>query len=230
MKLKIKKLISIVFLTVLFVYLTMSYLHTFAQIIIGPPDLSPPSFRTDPINRPHLSPLRPWGADVIDRDTPVVDLIDRDPRLMRFRELIYATEIKDILITEGPFTVFVPVNDAFYRFPDESNLALLREENGDRLRDLVMYHVIRGRDIMPAELQNMTAITTMHGDSIDIRTVEGRVFVGNAEVTGYYMQGSNGVVYIIDTILFPGYSNRTLESFLHPVDTARARRVPLNRY
>jgi uncharacterized surface protein with fasciclin (FAS1) repeats len=228
MRLKIRKLFLILLIAGSLFYLTISNVNTFAQIIIGPPDLSPPSFRTDPLNRPHLSPLRPWGADVIDRNTPVVDLINRDPRLMQFRELIYATEVKDILITEGPFTVFVPVNDAFYRFPDESRLKLLREENGDRLRDLVMYHVIRGRAVMPDELRNMKTITTMHGDSLDIRTVEGRVFIGNAEITGYYMEGSNGMIYIIDTVLFPGYSNRTLENFLYPVDS-RNQRPPINR-
>jgi uncharacterized surface protein with fasciclin (FAS1) repeats len=55
-----------------------------------------------------------------------------------------AADLEDAL-TEGPFTVFAPTDDAFGKLPDGIVNALIKPENKEDLTSILTYHVLVGK-------------------------------------------------------------------------------------
>ena len=70
------------------------------------------------------------------------------------------------------------------------------------LRSVLTYHVVSGR-LTAADLQGRDYVTTLNGERLRVRTVNGRVMVGNATVAMADVAASNGVIHAIDTVLMP---------------------------
>lgn len=112
-----------------------------------------------------------------------------------------AAEYVDALSNAGPFTVFAPTDAAFGKLPEGTVENLVKPENKETLRNILEYHVYVGvltenmiQDGMKLNQVNLENITfTKNGDKI---TVNGANVLGSA-------RGSNGIVYIIDTVLLP---------------------------
>ena len=54
---------------------------------------------------------------------------------------IKAAGLVDTLKGPGPFTVFAPTNDAFNALPPGTLDMLMKPENKDKLKDILLYHV-----------------------------------------------------------------------------------------
>jgi transforming growth factor-beta-induced protein len=133
-----------------------------------------------------------------------------------FSTLIAAVEAADpsilsLLLSSGPseqgLTLFAPTNDAFTaagitELPDQATL------------DAVLaYHVIDGTVMaadLPATTVGAAAITTLGGDFYLTNKGAGVFINGNSEVTDTDIEGSNGVVHVIDRTLLPP-SNTVVE-------------------
>ena len=113
------------------------------------------------------------------------------------------------LMSDGPFTVFAPSNDAFAKALCEldleySELASMEEA----LRDIVLYHVlpmkVSAKQAMA--LSNGTKVATATTDDTDQLTVmstDSEVMVDQATVVMADVMASNGVVHVIDSVLLP---------------------------
>lgn len=123
-----------------------------------------------------------------------------------------AADLATMLSEPGNYTVFAPSNQAFEKLPQKQRDALMMPENKEMLVSVLQYHVVPGR-ISPEQLAN--AIKNNNG-SYKVKTVKGdeltfsmsgdqyvikdgsgkkaQVILGNQEA-------SNGIVYIIDTVL-----------------------------
>ena len=110
----------------------------------------------------------------------------------------------------GPYTVFAPTNDAF------NDLYTLLEVDGvddiavETLRNVLLYHVVparvfstdltNGAMVDPA-LEGMTTFTVNLGDAVTI--TDGNADTMDAEVTGFNVLATNGVIHIIDKVILP---------------------------
>ena len=112
------------------------------------------------------------------------------------------------------WTVFAPTNDAFDALPAGVVESLLKPENANTLKYILMYHV--SPDLLPA-----SDITTMLGDAengeINPPTLYGKLTamaegesvmlkdaMGNtATVTQTDIKASNGIIHLIDAVLLP---------------------------
>jgi transforming growth factor-beta-induced protein len=115
---------------------------------------------------------------------------------------VQAAELIDALQGEGPFTVFAPTNDAFAKLPPGTIEELLKPENREKLRSILLYHVHGGDAIRAADLKNGT-LTTLNGKPVDIRLDGPTITVGNATVTKSDVIASNGVIHWLDTVILP---------------------------
>ncbi len=127
---------------------------------------------------------------------------------------IVAADLATTLEGKGPFTVFAPTNDAFAKLPKGALSELLEEENQNKLRALLKYHVIAGKidaaAVMAAikEGKDKAVLTTVQGETLTIMLEDNKVVIidaaGNkATVTTTDLNGSNGVIHVIDTVLMP---------------------------
>jgi uncharacterized surface protein with fasciclin (FAS1) repeats len=107
------------------------------------------------------------------------------------------------LTGDGPFTVFAPTDEAFAKLPAGTVESLLKPENKEKLKSILLYHVVPGSVTAKQVMQlNGRTVKTLEGSSIKVTTVHG-VTIDNARVTKTDIHASNGVIHVIDTVLMP---------------------------
>lgn len=128
---------------------------------------------------------------------------------------VKAAGLVDALQSEGPFTVFAPVNAGFDALPAGTVETLLKPENKDTLTKVLTAHVVAGKlsgaDIMrkaKASKDGYFHMQTLSGDALSA-TVRGRnLYIvdesGNAsKVTIGDVNQSNGVIHVVNAVLVP---------------------------
>ena len=125
----------------------------------------------------------------------------------QFSTLVAAIKAADLVSTlqgPGPFTVFAPTNAAFAKLPAGTVEELLKPENKEKLRSILLYHVVSGK-IMASDVMAMKGPgdpKTLQGATVHVTNVA-PVMVNNATVTATDIKASNGVIHVIDTVLMP---------------------------
>lgn len=110
-------------------------------------------------------------------------------------------EYVDALSNAGPFTVFAPTNAAFDKLPAGTVEDLLKPDNKDKLRAILEYHVYVGV-LTENMIQDGMTINQVSLENVTLGKKDGKITVNGANVLGS-ARGSNGIVYIIDTVLLP---------------------------
>ncbi|ATG41847.1 fasciclin domain-containing protein [Phaeobacter piscinae] len=127
---------------------------------------------------------------------------------------VQAAGLVETLQSEGPFTVFAPVNAAFDALPEGTVETLLKPENKDQLTKILTCHVVatnaladairgmvdddNGKHPVPT-VGGCTLQATYDGDEIFIEDEMGN----KATVTIADVKQSNGVIHVIDKVLLP---------------------------
>lgn len=98
-------------------------------------------------------------------------------------------------VTPSGYTVFAPLNSAFD--------AITIPGTPQELQEVLTYHVIPSK-VLSGDLQSSQTVATVNGAELTIEVNDGIVTVnGNSVVTTADLEGANGVVHIIDTVLIP---------------------------
>jgi uncharacterized surface protein with fasciclin (FAS1) repeats len=131
------------------------------------------------------------------------DIVDTAISAGSFNTLVKAVQAADLVDTlksDGPFTVFAPTDDAFAKLPKDKLDALLADK--DALAKVLTYHVVSGK-IMSGDLAGKTMnVATVEGSDIKVNAKSG-VKINDANVVKADIATSNGVIHVIDTVLFP---------------------------
>jgi uncharacterized surface protein with fasciclin (FAS1) repeats len=116
---------------------------------------------------------------------------------------VKAAGLVSTLEGSGPFTVFAPNDAAFAKIPSSTIASLLLPQNKAELVDILTYHVVPGR-YTSASLYNGEVLTTVEGKTLTITKVNGQIMInGVATVQTPDVFSSNGVTFVIDTVLMP---------------------------
>ena len=127
---------------------------------------------------------------------------------------VKAAGLVDTLEGKGPFTVFAPTNAAFAKLPPGTVDTLLKPENKTKLTKILTYHVVSG-NYTAADLMKMVKagggkamLKTVEGEPLTISMNGTKLFVsgdesGVAEVTIPDVKQSNGVIFVINSVLLP---------------------------
>jgi len=110
-------------------------------------------------------------------------------------------EYVDALSNAGPFTVFAPTNAAFEKLPAGTVESLLKPESRDALRNILEYHVYVGV-LTENMIRDGMTLNQVNLDNVTLNVKDGKITVNGANVLGT-ARGSNGIVYIIDSVLLP---------------------------
>jgi len=118
-----------------------------------------------------------------------------------------AAGLAGTLSSDGPFTVFAPVNDAFAALPTGTVDTLLAPENKAQLTSVLSYHVVPSK-VLSSDLSDGMTVKTVQGQSLTVG-VQGDAITltdasGNtASVVKPDVEAGNGVVHVIDHVLLP---------------------------
>ena len=127
---------------------------------------------------------------------------------------VQAAGLVGTLQSDGPFTVFAPVNAAFDALPDGTVETLLKPENKDMLVKILTCHVVAA-DAMSEAIKGMIdddgskhPVSTVGGCTLQATYDGDQIFIEDeagitATVTIADVKQSNGVIHVIDTVLLP---------------------------
>ena len=133
------------------------------------------------------------------------DIVDTAVGAGSFKTLVTALQaagLADTLKGKGPFTVFAPTDDAFSKLPPGTVETLLKPENKDKLKAILLYHVVAG-DVTATQEMKLSSVKTLNGQDLKITVSDGTVMVNDAKVVKADVSASNGVIHVIDTVLLP---------------------------
>ena len=105
---------------------------------------------------------------------------------------------------DGPFTLFAPINAGFDAASD-----LLGTLTSQQVTEVLSYHVVTSK-ALSTDLSDGQTITTFQGEDITVAIDgEGNVtFNGATSVVTVDIEGTNGVIHLIDGVLLPpSYQN-----------------------
>jgi uncharacterized surface protein with fasciclin (FAS1) repeats len=122
-----------------------------------------------------------------------------------FKTLVAAVKaagLADTLSGKGPFTVFAPTDAAFAKLPAGTVDTLLKPENKEKLKAILLYHVVAG-DVKSTDLKDGESVKTVGGKSITVHIASGVVTINDATVVKADIPASNGTIHVIDTVLLP---------------------------
>ena len=108
---------------------------------------------------------------------------------------------------KGEFTIFAPTDEAFGKLPPEVLTKLMLPENKEKLRSLLLYHVIAGK-LLAANLKDGD-VKTMNGEKIKVDVETDKVEIDGSKVFSADVAATNGVMHTIGTVLVP----KSLEGF-----------------
>ncbi len=133
------------------------------------------------------------------------NIVDTAVAAGSFKTLVAAVQaagLAETLEGPGPYTVFAPTDDAFKKLPAGTVETLLKPENKEKLKAILLYHVVQG-DVTAAQAMKMSSAKTVGGQDLSITTSGGTVMINDARVVKADIQASNGVIHVIDTVLLP---------------------------
>jgi uncharacterized surface protein with fasciclin (FAS1) repeats len=150
--------------------------------------------------------LRPNTARAGD-DSDKKDIIDTatGPHMEKVStvvEAIKAAGLVDTLKGDGPFTVFAPTNEAFDKLPKGTVEELMKPENKEKLKAILLYHVHAGDAIKAGDAKTMS-LSTVNGKPLMVKVEDGNVMINDAKVVKADIVCKNGVIHWIDTVLMP---------------------------
>jgi transforming growth factor-beta-induced protein len=107
----------------------------------------------------------------------------------------------DALSSEGPFTVFAPTNDAFEALFTQLGIEGIDDLTAEQLTPILMYHVVPG-NVLSSELTSGEVGTLSENNNLTVDLSSG-VKINESSVVAADIQGTNGVVHVIDQVLIP---------------------------
>lgn len=127
-----------------------------------------------------------------------------------FKTLAKALEAAGLVETlkgKGPFTVFAPSDEAFAKLPSGTLENLLKPENKEKLKAILLMHVVPG-DLLIADVKKIKEAKTAGGVNLEVThhlltgvhigTAKEKAHVQNSDI-----HASNGVIHVIDKVILP---------------------------
>ena len=132
--------------------------------------------------------------------TDIMSTLRADPT--RFSTLISALEKAGLAPTfgTGTYTLFAPTNTAFSGMPSGALDFLLVDTTG--LARLLKYHAL-GTSLNSSGITASQSVTSLAGVAVVARKDGTKVYYGTATVSQADITCTNGVIHVIDSVLYP---------------------------
>ena len=113
-----------------------------------------------------------------------------------------AAGLVDALSGEKALTVFAPTDEAFGKLPKGTVDSLLKPENKEKLKAILLYHVVEGRVYSEDALKAKSA-ATLQGGKVEITVKDGAAYINGAKILATDIDAGNGVIHVIDSVILP---------------------------
>lgn len=133
----------------------------------------------------------------------IVDLAISNPNFSILVEAVVKAGLVEALSSAGPFTVFAPTNAAFEALFAELNVSGINDLSAEALTPILLYHVV-GDNVLSSEVASGSVPTLNEEASLTINVGDRGVTInGSSSVIAVDVQGTNGIIHVIDKVLLP---------------------------
>lgn len=132
----------------------------------------------------------------------IVDIAVNNPTFGILVEALAKADLVGALSGDGPFTVFAPTDAAFTALFAELGVDGVADLSAEALTPILLSHVVSG-NITSGQLSDGEVQTLNTEKKILINTSGGVTIDGDVNVVLADVQGTNGVVHVIDKVILP---------------------------
>lgn len=153
----------------------------------------------------------------------IVDIVVGSPAHTTLKALVTRAGLVPALQGAGKFTLFAPTDAAFASLPKDATLVkkITADPISDNfkplLQDILKYHVVSGVTTssgLPASATSVDTLST--GSKLSVKNTAPQVShvggAGAASATAVDLMAGNGVVHVVDAVLLPPSTQRTVVS------------------
>lgn len=130
----------------------------------------------------------------------VVGIAISNPAFSILVEAAVKADLAGTLSGTGPFTVFAPTNTAFQALFSALGVSGIADLTREQLTPILLYHVVSG-NVRSSQLMSGD-VSTLNG-SLSVSVGSSVKLNGTTSVVLADVQGTNGVVHVIDQVLLP---------------------------
>ena len=130
----------------------------------------------------------------------IIELLLADGRFSTFISFIKEAHLEEMVMGEGPFTVFAPVDAAFSKV-SRTLLGYCSKDPFRRLKHLVLNHIAQG-NILLNYAASLPQIISLQGDMLILEAGKW-IKVNNARIFERNMICGNGCIHTINDLLIP---------------------------
>jgi len=133
----------------------------------------------------------------------IVETLRAKGQFNTFLKAAEAAGIVDLLKGAGPIAVFAPTDQAFAALPAGQLDTLMKPENKEQLRSLLLYHTINAA-VTSQQLNNRKGpVPTGATTPVLLDGGGGQIKANDAKVVEADVKASNGTIFVIDKVLNP---------------------------
>jgi transforming growth factor-beta-induced protein len=132
--------------------------------------------------------------------TSVVDVALNNSNFTQLVKAVVKAGLVETLSEAGPFTIFAPTDDAFAQLYVDLGVSGIEEISAETLIPILQYHVVSG-NLLSSDLSDGD-VNTLNG-TIRVALSESVTINESSEVIAIDIQGTNGVVHVINKVLLP---------------------------
>lgn len=126
-----------------------------------------------------------------------------NPNFSILVEAVVKANLVEALSAAGPFTVFAPTNDAFTKLFNTLGVSGVGDLTADQLTPILLYHVVSG-NVTSSQVSTGSVPTLKEGSNLNLLVNSMGVTINSGvNVVATDVQGSNGVIHVIDAVLLP---------------------------
>jgi len=142
------------------------------------------------------------NVDAFDLNDLMIDLYSNQELPIFLSQYAFSAFTNSYLTQSGPWTVFVPNNDAVSEILEYMNLNQFDALSIPDFTEILEYHIADGV-WLAEDLYNGLQLPTAQGQSLNISQNNQGTFVNGAQILSTNFEAYNGVVHIIDYCLAP---------------------------
>jgi uncharacterized surface protein with fasciclin (FAS1) repeats len=151
-------------------------------------------------------------------DDTAATAASNNPLLSTLVTAVGQAGLVDTLNSDGPFTIFAPVNDAFAAIPPADLDAVLADQ--ELLTSILTYHVVAGESLDAAALGEAGSAESVNGATLEFGA-DGTT-VNGVDVLCSNVMTANATVHIIGEVLMPPAAGAAEETAMGPTGPACA--------
>lgn len=129
----------------------------------------------------------------------IIDVATTLPGFATLATLVTQADLIDTLKSDGPFTVFAPIDSAFDALPSATLNAVLADR--DLLTTVLTYHVVAGA--LTTDMLEAGTLTTVAGIDLTITKIDGVTYIDGNPILVQNVRATNGVIHVLGAVLVP---------------------------